>query len=358
MGNTYFEIPIALSTPDHSGDPICIAGNFNNWNEHQYQMNEISKGKYFLNLQIPRTTPQPIEYKFLKSRWNNVELDEYGGQTANRIIGDVQEPIKAWVPRWRHNGQICNEEFQPIIEFHHDFVLPKSRKNRRVSVLLPYDYYRTNKEYPVLYLMDGQNLFEEGAPFGSWEINKKMAVLAEKNMHEVIIVCIDHAGKKRIEEYTFPSHKNEKGRGNLFLNWLLNKLMPFINKRYRTLQDVTNTGIGGSSLGGLISLMAGITHPDVFGKLMILSPSLWKIIDQIYQRLIYLPLVSHNQYIYLYSGQKEASNMTGFLRDFYQQLFKIYPANDRIHLSINEIGEHAERFWGKEFPFALKYLFY
>ena len=352
-----YTLHFELSTADASGAPVCIAGNFNIWNENEYKMKEIGKGAYELELDLEWKNEHPIEFKFIRTRWANVEVDEYGSYVPNRIIEDPQEKIVAWVPRWRSQGEVCDKDLMPLIEFH-SLRLPRARKDRRVSVLLPYDYHQTSKSYPVLYLMDGQNLFEDSAPFGSWDINTKLAILAEKQMHEVITVCIDHAGMKRIEEYVFPSHKNEKGKGSEFVNWIIKTLIPFINKKYRTHTDANNTGIGGSSLGGLISLMAGVTHPQSFGKLMLLSPSLWKIMDLIYDRMMYLPLISNNQYIYLYGGKKEASNMTGFLTDFYNQLLQIDPANDRVHLNINESGEHSEKYWGKEFPFALKYLFY
>lgn len=353
------KINIRLNTPDTTGEPICISGNFNKWAEHEYRLNEIRPGEYHLEFETNIPSKGLIEYKFLRSRWSNVELDEYGGITDNRVLEDPGEPVHAWVPRWRHDGRICDDSLQPIQEFHNHLTVTGSRKKRRVTVLLPFDYYYSHKRYPVLYLMDGQNLFEPHAPFGSWEIHKKLAVLAEKQRHEVIIVCIDHAGKKRVEEYNYiRHHQQEKGRGILFLDWMEKKLKPFIDKQYRTLADGSNTGIGGSSMGGLISLIAGVAKPELFGKLMIFSPSLWKILDLLYERMMYLPLVSHNQFIYLYAGGKEASNMKGFARDFYEQLRQIDPTNDRVHFSINETGQHQEKYWGKEFPHALKYLFF
>lgn len=351
-------IAIHLSTPDTTGMPVCIAGTFNQWNEHEYQMREVAKGEYEIKFNLPANTRQPIEYKFLRGQWANVELDEYGSVTDNRVIDDPGEPIQAWVPRWRVNSKMCDDDLGPIIKFH-EMVLPRTRKKRRISVLLPYDYYQTTKSYPVLYLMDGQNLFEEGAPFGSWHIDKKLAVLAEKKRNEVIMVCIDHAGKKRIEEYNYIIHSNsEAGRGHMFIDWLVSALKPMIDKTYRTKPDQSDTGIGGSSMGGLISLMAGITRPEIFGKLMIFSPSLWKIIDLLYDRMMYLPLVSHDQYIYLYAGGREASNMKGFLKDFYNQLMAVDPADDRVKLSILDSGQHSEKYWGREFPFAIQYLYF
>ncbi len=353
-----FPISIHLSTADNSGEPICIAGTFNNWNEYEYPMREVNKGEYQVELEIPNNSKQPIEYKFLRSRWANVELDEYGSVTDNRVIDDPQEPIHAWVPRWRVNSRVCDEDLSPVI-VQHEMILPRTRKKRRISVLLPYDYEQAGKRYPVLYLMDGQNLFEVGAPFGSWNIHKKLAILAEKNRHEIIVVCIDHASKKRIEEYNYiRHHQSETGRGHVFLDWIVNHLKPFIDQTYRTNTDQSNTGIGGSSMGALISLMAGITKPEIFGKLMLFSPSLWKILDVLYDRLMYLPLVSHDQYIYLYAGGKEASNMKGFASDFFDQLKAVDESNDRIHFSLLESGHHNEKCWGREFPFALKYLFF
>jgi predicted alpha/beta superfamily hydrolase len=359
MNQSHQRLTFHLSTPDQVGEPICVAGNFNDWNENGYQLQKTESGAYEGAFDLEYDLSKPIEYKFLRSRWANVELDEYGGGVPNRIVVDPQETIRAWVPRWRHEGRSHLADLLPLIRYHYDLTLPRSRKKRRISVLLPYDYDQQQKSYPVLYMMDGQNLFEDGAPFGSWEIHKRLAVLAEKKMHEVIIVCIDHAGTKRVEEYNYIRHYlGEKGRGHEFVDWIVDKLIPFINSHYRTKAEQFYTGIGGSSMGGLISLMAGTTHPNVFGKLMIFSPSLWKIVDIMYDRFMYLPLVSFNQDIYLYAGGREASNMKGFVQDFYDRLTQADPANDRVHYAYNEPGRHSENYWGSEFPFALKYLFY
>ncbi len=348
-----------LHTPLLDGAPVNIAGTFNDWNQNEYPMHLDHPGHYSLSINIPWDDAHPIEYKFLRGTWENVELDEYGGGVSNRLMIDPQEPVNAYVPRWRNHGLTCDAGMMPLIQFH-SVKLPRSRKERRVSVLLPYDYHQSHKRYPVLYLMDGQNLFEDGAPFGSWSIHKRLAVLAEKHKHEIIIVAIDHAGVKRVEEYSYINNTAmDSNRGHQFLDWITVKLKPMIDGEYRTLEDQSHTGIGGSSMGGLISLLAGTVYPHVFGKLMIFSPSLWKIVHLLYDRTMYLPLVSNNQSIYLYAGGREAGNMKGFTEDFFKRLNEFSTSDHhQYHYTFNERGKHNEKYWGSEFPRALKFLFF
>ena len=113
-----YTLHFELSTADASGAPVCIAGNFNNWNENEYKMKEIGKGAYELELDLEWKNEHPIEYKFIRTRWANVEVDEYGSYVPNRIIEDPQEKIVAWVPRWRSQGEVCDKDLMPLIEFH------------------------------------------------------------------------------------------------------------------------------------------------------------------------------------------------------------------------------------------------
>src|SRR5690606_23404738 len=93
--------------------------------------------------------------------------------------------------------------YSPIIEIiNENFEIPQLIKTRRIAALLPYDYHTSNKKYPVLYLQDGQNLFDDYAPFGSWELPKQLTYLAKHGLGDVIIVAIDHAESERIKEFT------------------------------------------------------------------------------------------------------------------------------------------------------------
>lgn len=148
-------------------------------------------------------------------------------------------------------------------------------------VYLPGGYARNPQlRFPVLYLQDGQNLFDPATSFipgMDWGVRQTADTLIEHGATQpLIIVGIYNAGAKRIREYT-PSRDRKLGGGGAdrYGRMLIREIKPFISSQYRTLDDQANTGLGGSSLGGLLTLYLGLKFPNVFGKLAVLSPSLW-----------------------------------------------------------------------------------
>ncbi len=251
-------------------------------------------------------------------------------------------------------------DFKPIIKVIEEaYEIPHLNATRKISALLPYNYHQSEKRYPVLYLQDGQNLFNPAAPYGDWAIDKSMAVLAEKGMSDVIIIAIDHGEEERINEYLPYYHPRfGEGKGNFYIQFMIEKLIPYVNSHFRTLTDFENTGIGGSSMGGLISFHAGLSKPGVFGKMMIFSPSLW-ISKMIFDHTKSFEPLQRSK-IYLYAGGKEsaqhlpnAQKLEAIIR---KKMVEGYHID--FHFSVNEDANHAEIYWREEFPKALKWLFF
>lgn len=251
-------------------------------------------------------------------------------------------------------------EFRPIIKVIEEaYEIPQLQATRKISALLPHDYYETDKRYPVLYLQDGQNLFNPMAPFGDWAIDKSLEKLAKEGYSDIIIIAIDHGDNERINEYLPYYHpRYGEGKGQYYIQFIIEKLIPYINKMYRTLTDFENTGIGGSSLGGLISLYAGLSNPGVFGKMMIFSPSLWISKTVFYQTESFKPL--RKSKIYLYSGGMESTVHLDNAKKL-EAIFKAKMVENHdidFKFSVNEIGVHAEVYWRHEFPKAVKWLYF
>lgn len=251
-------------------------------------------------------------------------------------------------------------EFRPIIKIIEEaYEIPQLQATRKISALLPHDYYETDKRYPVLYLQDGQNLFNPMAPFGDWAIDQSLEKLAREGYSDIIIIAIDHGDNERINEYLPYYHpRYGEGKGNFYIQFIIEKLIPYINKMYRTLPDFENTGIGGSSLGGLISLYAGLSNPGVFGKMMIFSPSLWISKTIFNQTESFKPL--RKSKIYLYSGGMESEDHLPNAKKL-EAIFRAKMVENHdidFHFSVNEIGVHAEVYWRHEFPKAVKWLFF
>lgn len=251
-------------------------------------------------------------------------------------------------------------KYNPIIRvIEEDYEIPQLGKHRRISALLPYDYEDSDITYPVLYMQDGQNLFNPHAPFGDWGIDKSLAKLASQGKKDLIIIAIDHGGHERVKEYLpFRDSKLGPGDGERYVEFMLKTLKPYVDRTYRVKTDRLNTGIGGSSMGGLISLYAGLTRTQEFGKLMVFSPSLW-ISPMIHQYGLHFS-PSEPTYLYLYAGGNESKYHVPNVERFRKALLKERASHPNLHfnLALNEHGEHSEYYWGQEFPKAVEWLYF
>lgn len=225
--------------------------------------------------------------------------------------------------------------------------------------MLPYDYHETETIYPVLYLNDGQNLFNEHAPFGNWAIDKALSRLAAQGLKDLIVITIDHGEEERLAEYLpYKSTKYGEGKGQQYLAFIIETLKPYVDRKFRVSKKATDTGIGGSSMGGLISLYAGLKHPEVFGNMMVFSPSLW-ISKEIFKDAQSFTALQQT-YLYLYAGGKESVVHMPNIRKLKDALFKNRLDQGKMHFefSHNPEGMHSESFWRAEFPKAIEWLYF
>ena len=235
-------------------------------------------------------------------------------------------------------------------------------QSRDVIVYLPpgYDASPTQR-YPVLYLHDGQNLFDPATAFGEeWKVDSTAESLIQQGEIEpLILVGINNVGEKRIDEYTPTKDetKQKGGEADRYGKMMIEELKPFIDRLYRTLPDAPNTGLGGSSLGGLVSMHLGLRHSRTFGKLAVLSPSVWwdsrEIVHEVEKLDAKLPLR-----IWLDAGTKEGKDVTKDARMLRDALVaKGWKLGDDLTYFEAKGGEHNERSWGSRVDRVLKYLF-
>jgi predicted alpha/beta superfamily hydrolase len=233
------------------------------------------------------------------------------------------------------------------------------KQTRRIWALLPHDYHESTKRYPVLYLQDAQNLFNESAPFGNWAIDKQMARLAAHGMGDLIIIAVDHGGKERISEYSPYYHRKfGKGKGIKYAKFIIDTLKPYVDLNFRTLTDRDHNGIGGSSMGGLISAYIGLVHAEYFSKMMIFSPSFWYSDEIYFDAFNYA--YTHPSKVFLYGGEKESEYMSKHIHQF-RDAIKQHPKKELYNqwkIVINPEGHHTESDWRKAFPQAIKWLFF
>jgi|GEM_PF-8433 len=285
--------------------------------------------------------------------WKSTSKGE-NGQPIYRIPLEFKEINILAIPGTQES------QYKPMITIlNEEYEIPQLGRTRRIAALLPHDYVSSDKRYPVIYLHDGQNLYEEDAPYGNWGLDDTMHRMAMEGKGNYIIIAVDHGNKMRLNEYSpFDNERFGKGQGEQYLEFLMETLKPYVDRHFRTLPDRQNTAIGGSSLGGLISLYAGFKHPEAFGKLLIFSPSLW-LSDEIYKMAEQYKPTDETR-IYHYSGQKESEEHYANALKM-AVILKGKKANGisiEYEFSTHPDGRHHEWYWGDEAPEALEWLFH
>jgi predicted alpha/beta superfamily hydrolase len=228
--------------------------------------------------------------------------------------------------------------------------------DRDLTVYLPPSYGRTDRRYPVLYMQDGQNLFDPEASFaGSWRVDLAMNQAAARGA-EGIVVGIPNAGEGRIAEYSpFDTPEGGTARGRHYVIHMAETVKPLVDARYRTMPQRETTGVAGSSMGGLISLFAFFARPDVFGVLGAMSPSLWVAERAIFGLLE--PMPCRPGRIYLDVGRLEGEGTledARRLRDLLEA--KGYLPGEQLRYVEDRAGQHEEAAWSRRFRSALTFL--
>lgn len=234
---------------------------------------------------------------------------------------------------------------------------------RDVTVYLPPGYdERPDRRYPVLYMHDGQNLFEADRAFipgQHWRLNEAAdQAIADRRAEAMILVGIDNGGPERIDEYT-PTHdprKNAGGRADDQGQMIIEELKPMIDSRFRTQPEGAHTGIGGSSLGGLLSLHLALKHPEVFGRASVMSPSVWWHDRVILNDVDAFPHQTRPR-IWLDIGAREGLEALRDARLVRDKLRARGWTDENFHFHEDKRGDHSERAWAGRAKLMLEFLF-
>jgi predicted alpha/beta superfamily hydrolase len=233
---------------------------------------------------------------------------------------------------------------------------PQLDNQRDILVYLPPGYDQTDMRYPVIYMHDGQNLFDEATSYTcEWQVDETMEQLSRAG-YAAIVVGISNLGRKRIDEYSpFEDSRHGGGNGEQYLAFIVQTLKPMIDEQFRTLSDRMHTGIMGSSMGGLISLYAFARYNGVFGFAGVMSPSLWfadRAIFEVVKAAAFVPGT-----IYLDIGRQEgADELVDFRRMCALLVDKGYrPGNDILCVE-EPTAEHCEPAWSGRLHAALRFL--
>jgi predicted alpha/beta superfamily hydrolase len=332
---------------NHPGkEDIYLAGTFNNWNprDEKYKMIK-NEGGYSISVSVNDKTGQ---YKLTRGSWDKVECDTEGNEINNRNYDvEINELVGLTVEGWKDKVPKKSTASKNVSIADTAFYIPQLKRKRAIRVYLPDGYHNSKLRYPVIYMHDGQNLFDRATAFaGEWGVDE---FLDSTKLKKCIVVGIDNGGAKRMNEYNFYDNQRfGKGEGNAYADFIVKTLKPFIDKKYRTLKDKKNTSISGSSMGGLISFQTLLKYPSVFGAAGIYSPSFWittKLTEEIKNkgRLV-------NSRIYFFAGKLEDANMA-MVRDairMYESMRAV--SKSKMKLVIKDDGKHNEDSWRKDFP--------
>lgn len=358
-------------TPENSN--IYIAGSFNGWNpgDEKYKLKNID-GNYQITLK--KQKGEFIEFKFTRGNWETVEKGKKGEEIPNRLytFNESDEIIEISIYNWRDFVEKGKSNVKHTITGNvkviNDFYLKELGKKRRVWIYLPPDYKSSEKRYPVLYMHDGQNIFDDATSFvGEWHVDETLEKLFKEGKTDgVIVVAIDNGGIERLNEYSpwkwentdLQIAKNQGGDGDKYIDSIVYSVKPYIDKHYRTISE--DSGIMGSSMGGLISLYAALKYPDVFKKVGALSSAFWFADNKITEYVKEREYVGDLK-IFVYVGGKEGSSMSDankYKNDSIEMvdLLKKLGYNN-VKLLIDEDGTHNERFWAKHFEEIFLWLY-
>jgi predicted alpha/beta superfamily hydrolase len=252
---------------------------------------------------------------------------------------------------------------EPELHKHEKFRSRFLRNQRDLIVYLPPRYHeQPQRRFPVLYLHDGQNLFDASTSFVpgmDWQVGHTADdFILTGAVQPLIIVGIYNAGKARVNEYTpTKAPRLGGGRADRYAKFLIQQVMPFVQQEYRVLSDPRVTGIGGSSLGGLLSLYLGLKHPQIFGRVAALSPSVWWNELVIY-RFATEASVEPRPRIWLDIGTREGPRIVKEVEGFRDILLeKGWQLNKDLSYQRVEGAEHNEAAWAQRVGPFLQFLY-
>ena len=355
-------VTFIVAVPDYTpkNASIYITGDFNGWNpgDERFKLKRLPDGRWTINLTFPYGTA--ISFKFTRGSWETVESAPFGGDIPSRhFVFRKGGTYEFRVYNWNDHSENVTHTITGNVKTFKMFS-PQLNRTVRIWVYLPPDYNNnTKKRYPVLYMLDGQNLFDEATSFaGEWHVDETLQELYNRSGFSIIVVGIDNGGGRRIDEYA--PWRNERygrgGGGNETLRFIVETLKPYIDALYRTRSD--ETGIMGSSLGGLLAIYAGFGYPDIFRYVGAMSSAFW-FNPQIYDFV--RNAKGGPEKIYIYWGTSEGSNpqeiveTNGKMVELLKE--KGYTEGKNLMVVTEPGGEHSEYYWAKHFSEAVTWFF-
>ncbi|KAB2838236.1 MAG: histidine kinase, partial [Melioribacteraceae bacterium] len=352
-----YNVTIQVIAEVEDSAKVYIVGNvkeFGSWNPSKVELEKIDNKTWRKNFSFPQNTT--LEFKFTTGSWANEALTNEKTVPSNYILKvEHDTTFQTEINYWKENTQpenVFKGQITGTVKYHKSLKW-EGLKSRDVIVWLPPGYEENIYErYPVLYMHDGQNIVDpKTSTFGiDWQIDEAADSLIKQNkIHPIIIVGIYNTADRSSEYKNIDS-------GFSYMDFVINKLKPLIDKTYRTKPDRENTANGGSSLAVLTSLMFVWEHPEIFSKAICMSPA-FKI-----SNIDYVSSVekysgeSKNVKLYFYNGgiTLEERLQPGIDEMIKVLLSKGFELNKDLYFVKDKNAEHNESSWAKKIPEALK----
>lgn len=347
---------IPTNTPQNAA--IYMPSSANTWNAAGSVLQNSGNGQY--QIIIPESSGT-VSYKFTRGTWASVEGSATGNYLPNRsfTFNGTPQTLNLTIQSWEDLSTTASTAASNVSILSTSFFMPQLNKNRKIWLYLPPDYATSTKNYPVLYMHDGQNLFDNATSFsGEWQVDETLNTLFQQGNYGAIVVGIDNGGADRLNEYSpwnNPSYGG--GQGDLFAQFVALTLKPYIDANYRTKPAAEFTAVLGSSMGGLISSYISAKYPSIFQKVGNFSPAFW---------FAKTPLLNYintnnqnysNSRMYFVAGTTEDADMvpdSNEIKNAFQS--KLLSTSNTI-TKYDSYGTHSENYWRGEFAAAYLWLF-
>jgi predicted alpha/beta superfamily hydrolase len=339
-------------------DDIYVSGNFNSWNPNDANYKLKPLGGARKGVVIKDLPAGNYAFKFTRGSLDKVECAADGRDISDHVVdlhADISQDfiIAGWKDDYPEKPRRYTASPQvKIIDT--AFNIPQLNRKRRIWVYLPKSYSSSSGNYPVLYMQDGQNLFnEQTALSDEWGVDECLDTLQQLSGKECIVIGVDNGGEKRMNEYNPYDHvQYGKGEGKQYADFLANTLKPYIDSKYRTKKGTDYTFVAGSSMGGLISLYAIMSYPKVFGGAGVFSPS-FELAPSIYEDAEKF-VTNKPLKFYFYAGGRESASMVSDMQRMADTLSK--KSNYSMRRVVNPLGQHKESYWRQEFAWFYKWM--
>lgn len=339
--------------------PLFISGNMpelGDWNPRKIRLERVGDDCYQYNFWVEAGTL--VEFKITRGSWQRQGIygEPFDSFPPSNIvfIAEDSEIIDLTVVNWYNQIPVRSDPVIGDLVIHRGFKSRWLRYSRRLFVWLPPSYGKSTKRFPVLYMHDGQNLFDSKTSFSihDWKVDEVATKLMKQNkIKEFIVVGIGNS-KDRDEEYNLFCPL-----GKAYAKFMISELKPFIDRKYRTLADASNTAIMGSSSGGMISFQMAWTYPEVFSMAGCLSPAFFVSKSQIYKVIKSDPRPLKPVKFYLDAGEFEPE-FAAEADKMKSRLLQIgYREGHNLLTSFGKKQNHSEEAWAKRVHVPLKFFF-